>query len=80
MLGGIILRERLIFCLLSGCDTFQGLRKFIMEKNVTRVLAFLHIAAHGLAGAGCSADGKILHPIFFIYFQILHLIVKSSDI
>ncbi|XP_028402333.1 uncharacterized protein LOC114525284 [Dendronephthya gigantea] len=40
----------------AGCGTFQGLRKFIIERNHTRVLAFLHITSHGLAGAGCSAD------------------------
>lgn len=34
--------------------TFKGLRKFICEQNKTRVLAFLNIACHGQAGAGCS--------------------------
>ncbi|XP_060078119.1 deacetylase Oant_2987-like [Ylistrum balloti] len=39
----------------SGYSTFPGLRKFIAERSETRVLCFLHIAAHGLAAAGCSA-------------------------
>ena len=34
--------------------TFPGLRKFIAERSKTRVLAFLNIACHGMAGAGCS--------------------------
>ena len=34
--------------------TFQGLKKFICEPSKTRVLAFLNIACHGLASAGCS--------------------------
>ena len=36
--------------------TFQGLKKFICENSKTRVLAFLNIACHGLAGAGCSGS------------------------
>ena len=38
----------------AGCMTFPGLRKFIAERSKTRVLAFLNIACHGMAGAGCS--------------------------
>ena len=38
----------------AGAMTYQGLQKYIVEKSETRVLAFLHIACHGLAGAGCS--------------------------
>ena len=44
----------------AGCMTFHGLRKYICEKSATRVLAFLNIACHGLAGAGCS--GKEFGP------------------
>lgn len=40
----------------SGCMTFAGLRKYICEQSHTRVLAFLNIACHGLAGAGCSGE------------------------
>ncbi|XP_059096815.1 deacetylase Atu3266-like [Tigriopus californicus] len=40
----------------SGAMTFAGLRKFIVEPSETRVLAFLHIACHGLAGAACSGN------------------------
>lgn len=40
----------------SGAMTFAGLRKFIVEPSQTRVLAFLHIACHGLAGAACSGN------------------------
>lgn len=36
--------------------TFNGLRKFICEASRTRVLAFLNIACHGMAGAGCSGE------------------------
>ncbi|XP_013396505.1 uncharacterized protein LOC106163459 isoform X2 [Lingula anatina] len=39
----------------AGCGTFPGLRKYIAEKSKTRVLAFLHISAHGLAAFGCAA-------------------------
>lgn len=42
----------------AGAATFPGLRKFIAEKSKTRVLSFLHIAAHGLASAGCTASVK----------------------
>ena len=38
----------------AGFMTFKGLKKFIVDKSCTRTLAFLHIACHGLAGAGCS--------------------------
>ena len=38
----------------SGCMTLPGLRKYIVEKSQTRVLALLNIACHGMAGAGCS--------------------------
>ena len=40
----------------AGSMTFQGLKKFICENSKTRVLAFLNIACHGLAGAGCSGS------------------------
>lgn len=40
-----------------GATTFPGLRKFIAEKSQTRVLSLLHIAAHGLASAGCTGWG-----------------------
>ena len=43
----------------KGAATFPGLRKFIAEKSKTRVLSFLHIAAHGLASAGCTASGML---------------------
>ena len=38
----------------SGAMTYRGLQRYILEKSETRVLVFLHIACHGLAGAGCS--------------------------
>ena len=38
----------------AGCMTLPGLRKFIVEKSQTRILALLNIACHGMAGAGCS--------------------------
>ena len=40
----------------AGCMTFAGLRRFVAERSETRVLAFLHVACHGLAGAGCSGS------------------------
>ena len=43
--------------LFSGATTFPGLRKFIADKSQTRVLSLLHIAAHGLASAGCTGWG-----------------------
>lgn len=39
----------------AGSSTFLGLRKFIAERSKTRVLCYLHIAAHGLAAAGCAS-------------------------
>lgn len=42
----------------AGASTFPGLRKFIAEKSQTTVLALLHIAAHGLAAAGCTSHAK----------------------
>ena len=38
----------------AGAMTFAGLRKYVAEKSRTRVLALLHVACHGLAGAGCA--------------------------
>ena len=43
--------------------TFEGLRKYICEPSKTRVLAFLHVACHGLAGAGCSGMFINLNPV-----------------
>nr|XP_022339401.1 uncharacterized protein LOC111134562 [Crassostrea virginica] len=39
----------------AGASTFQGLRRYIADRSKTRVLAFLHIAQHGLAAAGCAS-------------------------
>ncbi len=41
----------------AGAMTFAGLRHFVAARSNVRVLAFLHVASHGLAGAGCSGDG-----------------------
>ena len=41
----------------AGCGTVKGLRKFIEERSKCRLYAFLHIAAHGLASAGCAGLG-----------------------
>ena len=41
----------------AGCGTINGLRKFIAEKSQTRVFAFIHLAGHGLANAGCAGHG-----------------------
>ena len=38
----------------SGAMTYPGLKHFIMDKSRTRIFALLHVACHGLAGAGCS--------------------------
>ena len=46
------------YVVLTGASTFPGLRKFIAEVSKTRVLAFLHIARHGLASAGCTSLGR----------------------
>ena len=40
----------------AGCMTYPGLRRFIIERSESRVLTWLHIACHGLAGAGCSGE------------------------
>ncbi|KAK3751644.1 hypothetical protein QZH41_020129 [Actinostola sp. cb2023] len=47
----------------AGAHTFQGLRKYICERSKTRVLAFVHIASHGLSAAGCAGEGtKMVWP------------------
>jgi dihydroorotase len=38
----------------AGAMTLAGLRHFVAEPSQTRVLAWLHAAAHGLAGAACA--------------------------
>jgi len=38
----------------AGALTFPGLRHYVAERSDCQVLAFLHLAAHGLAAAGCS--------------------------
>jgi len=38
----------------AGALTFPGLRHYVAERSSCQVLAFLHLAAHGLAAAGCS--------------------------
>ena len=40
----------------AGAMTFPGLERFVMEPSQTRVLAWLHLACHGLAGAACSGE------------------------
>lgn len=39
----------------AGSSTFEGLRKYVADNSKTRVLAFLHIAQHGLAASGCTS-------------------------
>ena len=36
------------------CTTYTG--RFVMRPSRTRVLAWLHLACHGLAGAACSGE------------------------
>ena len=38
----------------TGALTYPGLKHYVMEQAQTRVFALLHIACHGLSGAGCS--------------------------
>ena len=57
----------------SGAMTFEGLRKYICETSHTRVLAFLHVACHGLAGAGCSG-------IIIIYVSLQHYIILTLSV
>jgi len=38
----------------TGALTFPGLKHYVIAKAKTRVFALLHIACHGLSGAGCS--------------------------
>jgi predicted amidohydrolase len=40
----------------ASCLTVAGLCHLIAERSNTRILAFLHVACHGLAGAGCSGS------------------------
>ena len=41
----------------AGATTLPGLREFIAKRSKTRVLAFVNIALHGLAAAGCTGSG-----------------------
>ena len=50
----------------SGAMTFEGLKRYICEASQTRVLAFLHVACHGLAGAGCSGMNTLMILISYI--------------
>lgn len=43
----------------AGSDTFPGLRRYVMEKARTRVLAFLNISRTGLSYAGMGGDGEV---------------------
>jgi len=43
----------------AGCDTFPGLRRYVMERARTRVLAFLNISRTGLSYAGLGGDGEV---------------------
>lgn len=43
----------------AGCDTFPGLRRYVMERCRTRLLAFLHISRTGLSFAGLGGDGDV---------------------
>eukprot|EP00106_Octopus_bimaculoides_P023174 XP_014790616.1 PREDICTED: deacetylase EF_0837-like [Octopus bimaculoides] len=42
----------------AGAATFAGLRKYVAEQRITRVLSFIHIAAQGLAASGCAGGAK----------------------
>ena len=62
----------------AGCMTLPGLRKFIVEKSQTRILALLNIACHGMAGAGCSGadldlEVKNLSPSNVLPFSCTHV-------
>ena len=59
------------FLLFIGASTFPGLRKFIADRSKTRVLALLHIAAHGLASAGCTGWGTIASFKYLYSFKFL---------
>ncbi len=41
----------------AGAMTLEGLRRYVCDRSRTRVLALLHLAAHGLAAAGCADAG-----------------------
>ena len=40
----------------AGCSTFAGLRGYVVERSITRVLAFLNISCAGLAFGGLGGD------------------------
>jgi dihydroorotase len=40
----------------AGCSTFPGFRAFAIERNKTRLLAFLHISCSGLSFGGLGGD------------------------
>ncbi|XP_064598947.1 deacetylase Atu3266-like isoform X2 [Liolophura sinensis] len=50
--------EKILHNTVKGASTFLGLKKFIADRSHTRLLAFLHIASHGLAAAGCSGGAS----------------------
>ena len=52
--------ENQVILSFAGSDTFPGLQKFIIEQSKTKVYAFLHIAAHGLATTGCAGVGNVV--------------------
>ncbi len=41
----------------AGAMTLEGLRRYVCDRSRTRVLALLHVAAHGMAAAGCADAG-----------------------
>lgn len=61
----------------AGWLTYQGLRKHIIDRVDTRVLAFLHISATGLASLG--ATGELTNLDFAQVDQAVECVEQNRD-
>ncbi len=61
----------------AGADTFDGFRKYVMEKSDTRLFAFLHISSQGLLSKGI---GELEHMEYANISKAVEMIQKYPDL
>lgn len=61
----------------AGADTFDGFRKYVIEKSDTRLFAFLHISSQGLLSKGI---GELEHMEYANVSKAVEMIQKYPDL
>jgi dihydroorotase len=61
----------------AGADTFDGFRRYVIEKSDTRLFAFLHISSQGLLSKGI---GELEHMEYANVSKAVEMIQKYPDL